>query len=151
MRQSKDSRDRSKDKMNKYQSFIIVDGQRVPKKKPLTKSQVTAMLGQANHKDLFREMKQKEAQNCQGSKWNMIYRHVRSPSQLVKLKDMIDRSYERKDDAEQIIKDQKLTGYLEKKRNETEERKKPKVKEVKKVAMSKKETMMLEGDSKEFF
>ena len=44
-----------------------------------------------------------------------------------------------------------MQEYLEKKRNEASGKKKPKIKEVKKVALSKKETLMLEGDSKEFF
>lgn len=55
------------------------------------------MFRQANHKELFEEMKKKEAQNNKTSKWHMIYRHVKIPSQLIKLKDMIDRSYELKD------------------------------------------------------
>ena len=40
---------------------------------------------------------------------------------------MIDKSYERKDDAEQILKDKKMQDYLEQKRNESAEKKyKPK-------------------------
>lgn len=81
----------------------------------------------------------------------MIYKHMRVPSQLIKLKDMIDRSYERKDDTEQIEKDKKMYDYLELKRNESAEKKYKPKQVVEKKTMSKKETMMLEGDSKEFF
>ena len=70
---------------------------------------------------------------------------------------MIDRSYQLRDSEDYIAKDARMKAYILKKKQELENKKKfikmekEKEKVVQRKPVSKRESMMLEGESKDFF
>ena len=92
---------------------------KIGKNRSLTRDDIVSLCHQIDPNEIFLEKKREEYEyEKTKSKWLMIYRHVNVPKQMSKLRRAIDKGYSKRNDEEQVRKDEEYERYVEQKKLE---------------------------------